>query len=111
MERLGADAFSKGKLLRSGVWIVAFLAEWCPFCQRFLPEFVALGRESGLSLAIGDVTSDESPLWNEFRIGVVPTLVVFQEGEPVMRVDGVLGSGLPSGSLAKARALALGSNR
>jgi len=108
MERLEASAFRNGELLREGTWIVAFVADWCPFCHRFLPRFSALESTQGFRIAAGDVTSEDSPLWDEFRIDVVPTLIVFRNGAAIFRIDGVLGVGLPSGSLEKARSAALG---
>jgi thioredoxin-like negative regulator of GroEL len=107
MERLQADAFRKDRLLREGTWVVAFIADWCPFCRRFLPQLSALDGEKSFRTAIGDVTSEESPLWEDFRIEVVPTLVVFRDGRPVFRVEGVLGLGLPPGGLEAARSTAL----
>ncbi|HXQ79193.1 MAG: thioredoxin family protein [Thermoplasmata archaeon] len=107
MERFEAAAFRKTELLREGTWIVAFVADWCPFCHRFLPQFSVIESEKGFRIATGDVTSEESPLWDDFRIDVVPTLVVFRNGTPIFRVDGVLGRGLPVGGLEQARAAAL----
>lgn len=111
MEHFTADAFQKDRLLHEGTWVVAFLADWCPFCRRFLPDFSAMDGERGFRVAIGDVTSEESPLWDDFRIDVVPTVVVFRGERPVFRVDGILGFGLPNGGLAKARAAALGAEQ
>jgi thioredoxin 1 len=109
METLPTDAFRGTELLRPGRWIVAFVADWCPFCRRFLPEFSALEADKRLQLALGDVTDFESPLWDDFQIDVIPTLVVFRDGHPEFRVDGVLGVGVPRGGLEKARAVSLGS--
>ncbi|HLM70463.1 MAG TPA: thioredoxin family protein [Thermoplasmata archaeon] len=106
METLTAADFRKTQLLRDGTWVVAFLADWCPFCRSFRPEFSPLEAGSGFRVAFGDVTSEESPLWEDFQIDVVPTLVVFREGRPVFRVDGVLGLGVPPGGLEQARAAA-----
>ncbi|MGA8710308.1 MAG: thioredoxin family protein [Thermoplasmata archaeon] len=106
MEKLGADAFENDQLLRPGTWIVAFLADWCPFCQRFRPSFSVLEGQESFGVAEGDVTSEESPLWDSFRIEVVPTVVVFREGRPVFRADGILGVGLPREGLEEARSVA-----
>jgi thioredoxin-like negative regulator of GroEL len=38
----------------------------------------------------------ESPLWDTFDVRIVPTVVVFKEGRPIFRSDGVLGRGLPT---------------
>lgn len=110
MEIVTADAFQGRRFLRDGTWIVAFLADWCPFCRRFRAEFSALEGATDFRVAVGDVTSEESPLWDDFRIEVVPTVVVFREGRPVFRADGILGFGLAPGDLEKARSAAAGSN-
>lgn len=107
MEKLRDEAFRKDRLQRSGTWLVAFLADWCPFCQHFRPELSTLESEKGFRAAEGDLTSMSSPLWDEFHIDVVPTVVVFREGASVFRVDGVLGEGLPPGGLERARQAAL----
>jgi thioredoxin len=108
MEKLESTDFRKEELLREGTWVVGFVAAWCPFCVRFLPEFAALDSDKRFRVAIGDVTSEESPLWDDFRIDVVPTLVVFRNGQPVFRVNGVLGRGVPAGGLEQATEAALG---
>lgn len=41
-----------------------------------------------------DISDYENPLWETFRIGVVPTIIIFKEGKAVFRKDGVLGRGL-----------------
>jgi thioredoxin 1 len=103
VEKLDARAFQKDRLLRDGTWVVAFVADWCPFCRSFLPTFARLDGEPGFRTAIGDVSDEVSPLWDDLRIDVVPTLVVFQDGRPIHREDGLLGRGLPAGALDRAR--------
>jgi len=107
MESVGADAFRGDQLLRKGTWIVAFLADWCPFCRRFRPQFSTLEGAAAFRVAVGDVSSEESPLWDVFRIEVVPTIVVFRDGRPVFRVDGILGEGLSEANLHEARSAAM----
>jgi thiol-disulfide isomerase/thioredoxin len=105
LERLDARAFDGQKLRRNGTWAVAFLAEWCPFCHAFAPEFARLGN--GSNLAVGDLTDYDGPLWDVFGIEVVPTVLVFRDGEIVYRANGVLGEGLgPRDVAAVRRALA-----
>jgi len=106
MEKLSADAFNRSRLLREGAWVVAFLADWCPFCQRFRPQFSALEGSPNFRVAVGDVTSEESPLWEDFRIDVIPMVVVFRDGHEVFRAESVYGQGLPAGSLEAVRSAA-----
>ena len=107
-ELLPPEAFREGRLLRDGVWVVAFLADWCPFCRRFRPSFEALDGGSAFRTGIADLSDDRSALWDQFRIEVVPAIVVFSNGRPVDRQESDPGVGLPSHALTRARAAATG---
>lgn len=88
LEILKEDDFEGTRLKRPGTHIVCFGAEWCPFTRRFIPRFVAAQDQLRGALAIADLTETKSPLWETFRIRIVPTLIVFREGEVLTRVDG-----------------------
>ena len=90
---VGADAFDGRRLARNGTWAVAFLADWCPFCRAFSPQFAALAGP-GVQLLVADVTDLESPLWDRFDLEVIPAVIVFRDGEPSERVDAVPMRGL-----------------
>ena len=104
VERVGPEAFDGVRLRRSGTVAVAFLADWCPFCHAFAPEFSALAPPGSPALLVADVTSEDSPLWDRFEVDVVPTVVVFREGTPILRADGVAGEGLGPDDLRSIRA-------
>jgi thioredoxin 1 len=99
LDRVGPGEFDGERLKRQGVVAVAFLADWCPFCRAFEPEFARLA-ERGIRLLVADVTPEESPLWERFQVEVVPTVVVFRSGQAVFRADGVPGRGLDAAALA-----------
>ncbi|MCI4324086.1 MAG: thioredoxin family protein [Thermoplasmata archaeon] len=94
MERLGKEAFAGDRLDRAGTWVVAFVADWCPFCDEFLPRYTARRPPVGARLALADLTDVESPLWDRFRVDVIPTVLIFEDGREIARKDGVLGVGL-----------------
>ncbi|MHB1435174.1 MAG: thioredoxin family protein [Thermoplasmata archaeon] len=94
MEKLADSQFEGKRLGRPGRWIVAFVADWCPFCQRFRGHLESWRPPAGVRVAIGDVTDLDSDLWDRFAIEVVPTLVGFADGAAVARRDGVAGRGL-----------------
>jgi thiol-disulfide isomerase/thioredoxin len=103
LERVGAEAFDGVRLRRPGTVGVAFLAEWCPFCRAFEPEFAALAGTPSPALLVADLTSEDSPLWDRFGVDVVPTVIVFREGEASFRADGVAGEGLSPSALRSIR--------
>jgi len=105
-ERLPPEAFRGARLLRDGSWVVAFLADWCPFCRTFQPDFERLDGGSSFRTGIADLTDDDSPLWEAFGIEVVPALVVNSNGRIVFRLQSVRGVGLPPDALERARAAA-----
>lgn len=92
--KLGPADFNGKRLKKTGTLAVLFAAEWCPFCRRFSPVFESALDQKGMPRAVADLSDLENPLWETFDIDVVPTVMVFKEGEVVYRKDGVLGQGL-----------------
>ena len=86
MECLTAANFDGTSLARDSTLAVAFAADWCPYCRAFMAEFAA--AELPVPKAMGDVTDEESALWDDFALEVVPTLVLFRDGVAVWRRDG-----------------------
>jgi thiol-disulfide isomerase/thioredoxin len=105
---VGPEAFDGVRLDRPGLWAVAFLAGWCPYCLEFAPGFGSLGQ-SGLPILVADVTDLGSPLWDRFHIDIVPTILVFRDGVVEFRVDGIPMQGLGDADLEAVRA-ALGAS-
>lgn len=111
IERVGPEAFDGTRLLRTGVVVVGFLADWCPYCVQFLPDLAALERPN-VPVLLADLSDEASPLWETFEVAIVPTLVVFSDGRPVFRADGVRSRGLgPKDLAAASEAIARASGR
>jgi thioredoxin len=106
MDTIPAEEFPEGQLGRAGIWVVAFLADWCGFCRRFRPKFETLDGPGPFRIAVADVSDEESPLWDLFGIEVVPAVVVFREGRAVYHEQSDLGMGLRDGVLERIRAAA-----
>jgi thiol-disulfide isomerase/thioredoxin len=64
---------------------VVFCADWCGYCHRFLHHFKRL-REGW----VVDVSDEDDPLWDIHALRVVPTVIVFHDGVPAGRWEGVL---------------------
>lgn len=75
--------------------LALFYASWCPFCMRFLPIFnrkiANLDKTSVIHVLLDDY---DNPLWGDYSIDAVPTIILFEDGEVCSRLDGRLGVGL-----------------
>ncbi len=99
------DPAELSSALRGKSAVVLFHSSWCPFCRRFKPVFdtAVAGQKSWEPLEFM-LEEDENPLWSEFRIEVVPTVLFFREGKVVSRLDGKPGVGLRESQLRDALA-------
>ena len=72
---------------------VLFYASWCPFCMRFAPQFEKKfeGKKDCLMVAIDE---DSDPLWDEYSIKAVPTVLCFKGKKITKRHDAIPGVGL-----------------
>jgi thiol-disulfide isomerase/thioredoxin len=72
---------------------VLFYASWCPYSQKFLPEYLkSAGASSQCHVRI--LVDDKDDLVDEYSIEVYPTVLYFKGGELKKRLDGISGAGL-----------------
>lgn len=65
----------------------------------FEPIFASALDEKDIPKASVDLSDFKNPLWEIFSVQVVPTIILFKDGKPVFRADGILGGGLSRESL------------
>jgi len=95
MQTLAPEAFEGTRLPGvAGLVAVCFHATWCGFCRAFLRLLREREPKTPLPFALADVSSLSDPRWDSFEIKVVPSLVLFKDGEPVWRKEALLGIGL-----------------
>jgi thioredoxin 1 len=97
--KLGPSDFDGKRLKKRGTWVVLFAADWCPFCRKFSPIFNSSLAERKMASVLAGLDDYENPLWESFDIRVVPTVMVFSDGELIYRKDGALGQGLPDNAM------------
>lgn len=62
--------------------LVEFWAPWCTYCRRLAPALEQVAKEYEDTLLIGQVNIDDEPeLEEEEQIEVVPTLLLYQNGQ------------------------------
>jgi thioredoxin 2 len=69
--------------------LVDFWAPWCGPCRMMAPELEKAAASNGGHYLVAKVNTEALPgLGSRFRIGSIPTLVVFARGNEVARVSG-----------------------
>ncbi|MEE1804744.1 MULTISPECIES: thioredoxin domain-containing protein [unclassified Streptomyces] len=85
------DADFDEKVLAEGSLpvLVEFTADWCPPCRQIAPVLAAVAEEERGRIRIVQLDVDTNPATTA-RYGVLamPTLMVFQAGEPVKSMVG-----------------------
>ena len=64
------------------VVLVDFWAPWCSYCRRIGPAYEKIAAQYASDLVVAKVNIDEEPgLAEKERIEVIPTLVLYRNGE------------------------------
>ena len=70
--------------------LVDFYATWCGPCQMMAPILEQVGRQLKGRLKVVKIDSDRYPqLASQYQIHALPTLVLFKNGQPIERIEGV----------------------
>ena len=71
--------------------LVDFYATWCGPCQMMNPILEQVGVNLRDRLQIVKIDTDKYPnLASKYQVEALPTLVLFKDGEPAERIEGVL---------------------
>ena len=74
--------------------VVDFWAEWCGPCKMIAPILDEIANEHAGKLSIAKLNVDDNPdIARRFDVMSIPTLIVFQDGQPVKRMVGAKGKG------------------
>lgn len=79
---LTSENFEQEVLNSSVPVLVDFWATWCGPCRMLGPVIEEIANESGDAYKVGKVNVDEQPyLASQYRIDVIPTVMVFKAGQ------------------------------
>jgi thioredoxin 1 len=72
--------------------LVNFWAPWCGLCRLISPILTRCQAESGQNVKLVSINADESlKLANTYRLTTLPTLILFERGQVVHRLEGFHG--------------------
>ena len=75
--------------------LALFYASWCPYCIGFVPVFDKKVVNFNVGNVIHVLLDDyNNPLWDNYSIEAVPTIIFFDKGKVCRRLDGKNGEGL-----------------
>ena len=75
--------------------LALFYTSWCPFCRRFIQIFKEDTKQNSFDAVLCLNLDDYSnPLWEDYSLDNVPTVIFFDKGEIMQRIDGKSGLGL-----------------
>jgi thioredoxin 1 len=85
------DAFDQQVLNQSQPVIVDFWAPWCGPCKAMAPAFANLSEIYGKQMKFSKCNVDENPsVAQRYGIKSIPTLMIFQEGQPIQSITGMV---------------------
>lgn len=69
--------------------LVDFWAEWCGPCKMIAPILEEIATEKAGALRVGKLNVDDNlEVSRRFEVMSIPTLILFKDGEPKLRIVG-----------------------
>jgi len=82
--------------------LALFYASWCPYCRAFLPKFdEKIGKINSATVLYVILDDYDNPLWDDFDVEAVPTVIYFEKNKVSKRLDGRFGVGLKADQLTR----------
>ena len=82
MTVMNKELFDKAVYEGAQPVLVEFWAPWCVYCRRIGPALDKVASQYAGKLAVGKVNIDDEPLLaNQEKIEMIPTLVLYQNGQ------------------------------
>ena len=75
--------------------LALYCSSWCPFCRSFFPAFnKGITKHKFERVIRVYLEDDDNPLWEEYSVEAVSTVILFEKAQVLSRFDAGLGDGL-----------------
>ena len=100
------DATFAAEVLRSNEPVlVDFWAPWCMPCRMLAPIIDKVGQQYAGKVKVVKLNVDENmQTASQYEILAIPTMIIFKQGRPVERIQGLLPEAAINKSIEKALA-------
>jgi thioredoxin 1 len=86
---LSDDSFDEEVAASDTPVLVDFWAEWCGPCKMISPVLEEIAEEQAGKIRIGKLNIDDNlDVTRRFEVMSIPTLILFKDGEPKVRLIG-----------------------
>jgi len=83
------DSFDIDVLKSDKTVVVDFWASWCGPCKSVAPVLDEIAGENSAKLTVAKLDIDANPSTaRDYQVMSIPTMIVFQDGEPVKQIVG-----------------------
>ncbi len=88
LDTINDSSFAQEVLEAPGLVLVNFWAPWCGLCRLIDPLLNKLRSDWGESVKLVNVNADSNlKLATHYRLTTLPTVILFQDGRPIFRLD------------------------
>lgn len=87
---LTPNTFDQNVLTGDGIKMVEFWAVWCPYCKQLNEDIIPkldLSRFEQYNVDLDE--GDNVELFKEYRVRGVPTILFFDNGQVIYRIEGL----------------------
>lgn len=84
------DSAFKAAIVSQSIVVIDFWAKWCLPCQQFLPEYEEVAKTLHKKVGFYKLNFDSCKATDEeYLVAVIPTIIIFKNGEEVKRYVGL----------------------
>ena len=86
-QNMNIEAFRAALAQSEKPVLVDFWAPWCTYCRRIGPAYDKIAQQYADTLVVGKINIDEeAALSQQEQIEVIPTLVLYRDGQAVASI-------------------------